>query len=135
MRSKGSMKSCGPVTLIGDFGEVYTEIANGKGETAASLWYWGQIVKLSPLFLSNSIYWSVQMIKNYLKVALRNIRRHKGFSFINIAGLAIGLACCLLITIWVLDELSYDKFHENAANLYRVEEDQHYSGRIFYRGF
>ncbi|MEE8604396.1 MAG: ABC transporter permease, partial [Candidatus Aminicenantaceae bacterium] len=48
------------------------------------------------------------------------------------AGLAIGLACCLLITIWVLDELSYDKFHENAANLYRVEEDQHYSGRIFY---
>ncbi len=126
------MKSCGPVTLIGDFGEVYAEIANGKGETAASLWYWGQIVKLIPLFLSNSIYWSVQMIKNYLKVALRNIRRHKGFSFINIAGLAIGLACCLLITIWVLDELSYDKFHENAANLYRVEEDQHYSGRIFY---
>jgi predicted permease len=126
------MKSCGPVTLIGDFGEVYAEIANGKGETAASLWYWGQIIKLIPLFLSNSIYWSVQMIKNYLKVALRNIRRHKGFSFINIAGLAIGLACCLLITIWVLDELSYDKFHENAANLYRVEEDQHYSGRIFY---
>jgi hypothetical protein len=40
-------------TLIGDFGEVYTEIANGKGETAASLWYWGQIVKLIPLFLSN----------------------------------------------------------------------------------
>jgi len=72
------------------------------------------------------------MIKNYLKVAFRNIRRHKGFSFINIAGLAIGLACCLLITIWVLDELSYDKFHENAANLYRVEEDQHYSSRIFY---
>jgi len=119
-------------TLIGDFGEVYAEIANDKGETAASLWYWGQILKLIPLFLSNSIYWSVQMIKNYLKVALRNIRRHKGFSFINIAGLAIGLACCLLITIWVLDELSYDKFHENAANLYRVEEDQHYSGRIFY---
>jgi len=119
-------------TLIGDFGEIYTEIANERGESAASLWYWGQIVKLIPLFLSNSIYWSVQMIKNYLKVALRNIRRHKGFSFINIAGLAIGLACCLLITIWVLDELSYDKFHENATNLYRVEEDQTYSERIFY---
>jgi predicted permease len=119
-------------TLIGDFGEVYSYIAKEKGESAASLWYWGQIVKLIPLFISNSIYWSVQMIKNYLKVALRNIRRHKGFSFINIAGLAIGLACCLLITIWVLDELSYDEFHENAANLYRVEEDQHYSDRIFY---
>jgi putative ABC transport system permease protein len=119
-------------TLVGDFGEVFAEIARDRGLSAASRWYWGQIIKLIPLFLSHSIYWSVQMIKNYLKVALRNIRRHKGFSFINIAGLAIGLACCLLITIWVLDELSYDKFHENAANLYRVEEDQHYSGRIFY---
>jgi putative ABC transport system permease protein len=119
-------------TLIGDFDEIYSELSKEKGETSASLWYWRQIFKIIPIFLSNSIYWSVQMIKNYLKVAFRNIRRHKGFSFINIAGLAIGLACCLLITIWVLDELSYDKFHENAANLYRVEEDQHYSGRIFY---
>ena len=119
-------------TLVGDFGEVYAELAEDKGSSAARLWYWVQICKLIPIFLSHSFYWSVQMIKNYLKVAFRNIRRHKGFSFINIAGLAIGLACCLLITIWVLDELSYDRFHENAANLYRVEEDQHYSGRIFY---
>ncbi|UCC38545.1 MAG: ABC transporter permease [Candidatus Aminicenantes bacterium] len=72
------------------------------------------------------------MIKNYLKIALRNIKRHKGYSFINITGLAIGMACCLIITIWVLDELSYDKFHENAASLYRVEENQHYSGRVYH---
>jgi putative ABC transport system permease protein len=72
------------------------------------------------------------MIKNYIKIALRNIKKHKGYSFINITGLAIGMACCLLITIWVLDELSYDKFHENAATLYRVEENQDYSGRVFH---
>jgi len=72
------------------------------------------------------------MFKNYLKVTFRNIFRHKGYSFINIAGLAIGIACCLIIALWVLDELSYDKFHENAENLYRVEENQHYSGRIFH---
>ncbi len=72
------------------------------------------------------------MIKNYLKIALRNIKRHKGYSLINIAGLAIGLACCLLITIWVLDELSFDKFHENAPDLYRVEENQHYSGKDYH---
>lgn len=72
------------------------------------------------------------MLKNYLKIALRNIKRHKGYSFINITGLAIGMACCLFITIWVLDELSYDKFHENAATLYRVEENQDYSGRQFH---
>ncbi len=72
------------------------------------------------------------MIKNYIKIALRNIKKHKGYSFINIIGLAIGMACCLLISIWVLDELSYDKFHENAATLYRVEENQDYMGRIFH---
>lgn len=78
------------------------------------------------------MYWSVAMLKNYLKVILRNIRKHKGYSLINITGLAIGIACCLLISIWVLDELSYDRFHENAPLLYRVEEDQHYSGRLFH---
>ena len=72
------------------------------------------------------------MLKNYLKIALRNIRKHPGYSVINIAGLAIGLACCLFILIWVLDELSYDKFHENSPYLYRVEENQYYSGRVYH---
>jgi putative ABC transport system permease protein len=72
------------------------------------------------------------MFKNYLKVTLRNIMKHKGYSFINIFGLAIGMACCLLISLWVLDELSYDRFHINAPSLYRVEENQHYSGRVFH---
>jgi len=72
------------------------------------------------------------MLKNYLKVVWRSIKRHKGYSFINVAGLALGLACSLLICIWVLDELSFDKFHQNAPNLYRVEEDQDYSGRIYH---
>jgi putative ABC transport system permease protein len=63
------------------------------------------------------------MIKNYLKIALRNIRRHKGYSFINIAGLAIGMACCILILLWVQDELSYDRFHGNASDIYRVIQD------------
>ena len=67
------------------------------------------------------------MFKNYIKIALRNIKRHKGYSFINIAGLSIGMACCLLITAWVMDELSYDRFHEHAANFYRIWFDQNYS--------
>ena len=72
------------------------------------------------------------MLKNYLKVVLRTIRKQAGYSFINIAGLAIGMACCLVITLWVLDELSFDRFHENAPNLHRIEENQSYTGRVYH---
>ena len=54
------------------------------------------------------------MFRNYLKIALRNLWRHKGYSFINIAGLAVGMACTLFILLWVQDELSFDRFHVNA---------------------
>jgi putative ABC transport system permease protein len=60
------------------------------------------------------------MVKNYLKIALRNIKKHKGYSFINIAGLAVGMTCCILILLWVHDELSYDRYHEKASRIYRI---------------
>ncbi|MCJ7582220.1 MAG: ABC transporter permease, partial [Candidatus Aminicenantes bacterium] len=60
------------------------------------------------------------MFKNYLKIALRNFLKHKGFSFINVFGLAVGIACCLLILLFVVDELSYDKYHEKADRIYRA---------------
>jgi len=60
------------------------------------------------------------MFKNYLKIALRNIKGYKVYSFINIAGLTIGMAACILILLWVQDEMSYDRFHKNASHLYRV---------------
>jgi len=60
------------------------------------------------------------MISNYLKVAFRNIIKHKGFSTINIVGLAIGIACSVFIMIFVAHELSYDKFHEKADRIYRI---------------
>ena len=60
------------------------------------------------------------MIKSYLKIALRNIRKYKFISFINLSGLTIGLTCCLLILAYILNELSYDKYNKNADNIYRV---------------
>ncbi|WPU91085.1 FtsX-like permease family protein [Mucilaginibacter sabulilitoris] len=60
------------------------------------------------------------MIKNYLRSAIRNITRHKFISFINIFGLTIGLTCCMLILIYIVNELSYDKFNTNANDIYRV---------------
>jgi putative ABC transport system permease protein len=72
------------------------------------------------------------MIKNFFRIAFRNILRHKVFTFINITGLAIGLAASLLILLWVQDELSYEKYNINAKNVYRVEEDQFYSGERYH---
>src|SRR4051812_39813251 len=61
------------------------------------------------------------MLKNYFKTAWRNLFRNKFYSFINIAGLTAGLAIGILILLWVQDELSFDGFHKNADNIYRVE--------------
>ena len=60
------------------------------------------------------------MLRNYLKIALRNMKRYKGYSFINICGLAIGMACCILILLYVTDELSYDNYHEKGDRIYRI---------------
>ncbi len=72
------------------------------------------------------------MIRNFFLVTLRNISRQKAFTIINITGLAIGLAASLLILLWVQDELSYDRFHEKGELIYRVEEDQFYSGERYH---
>lgn len=69
------------------------------------------------------------MLKNYLTVAFRNLRDHKAYSFINIAGLAVGVACCMLILLYVLDELSYDRFNRNYDRIYRVVADLKMEGR------
>ncbi len=60
------------------------------------------------------------MLKNYIKIALRNLIRHKGYTFINTFGLATGIMCCFLILVFVQDELSYDKYHESADQIYRI---------------
>ncbi|TSJ43036.1 FtsX-like permease family protein [Mucilaginibacter corticis] len=63
------------------------------------------------------------MIKNYFKIAWRSLSRNKGFTTLNILGLALGLAACLLIVLYVVDELSYDRYNEKASRMYRVNED------------
>lgn len=60
------------------------------------------------------------MLKNYFKIALRNLQRNKVYSFINIAGLSLGLACAMLIILYVKDEVSYDRFHKSVNNIYRI---------------
>src|SRR5512138_924052 len=68
------------------------------------------------------------MIRNYLKIAWRNLLKNKTFSLINIIGLASGLACFILIALYVADELSYDRFNENASRIYRINSDILFGG-------
>lgn len=70
------------------------------------------------------------MFNNYLKVAFRNLLKNKGHSFINISGLSVGMAACLLIALWVQDELSYDRYHEKANRIYRVVQQYEDSGHV-----
>ena len=72
------------------------------------------------------------MFQDFFRIAVRNISGHKGFTFINVTGLAVGLSASLLILLWVQNELSYDRFHNNVKNIYRVEEDQFYSGERYH---
>src|ERR1700730_13380622 len=60
------------------------------------------------------------LLKNYLKLAWRNLRKNKAFSFLNISGLAIGMASALMILLWVQNEVSYDQFHKNKENIYEA---------------
>lgn len=72
-----------------------------------------------------------EMLKNYLQITLRNIRRHKGYSFINIFGLAAGMAAFILIVLFVQNELSFDSMHEHRADVYRVLVDAEVGGQSF----
>jgi putative ABC transport system permease protein len=69
------------------------------------------------------------MFINYLKLAFRNLAKYKGYTFINIVGLAVGIASVILILLWVQDELSYDKFHKNSDDIYRIVIENHSSGQ------
>jgi len=116
--------------VIGDFEEIYNDIRTARGRAAADAWYGLQIVKSLPPFVLNAFFWGSVMFRNDLKVFARNFRRHLGFSLINLAGLALGMGCCLLISLWVADELSFDRFHASADRLYRIESDEEFSGTV-----
>src|SRR5476651_2262041 len=68
------------------------------------------------------------MIKNYIKTAFRGLMKNKGFTFINVLGLALGLATCMLIVFYVFDELSYDRYNVNADRIIRVNNDIKFGG-------
>ncbi|MFC2157493.1 ABC transporter permease [Acidobacteriota bacterium] len=107
-------------SISGDVEEEYIDVCADRGKVRSWMWYWGQILISLPSFIKSFFYWRLTMFLNYLRIAFRVIKKQKGFSFINITGLAVGMACCVLIFLWVKDELSFDRYHENSQDLYRV---------------
>ncbi len=70
------------------------------------------------------------MLKNYFKIAFRNLLKNKGYSFINIAGLATGMAVTLLIGLWIWDELTFNKYHQNYDRIAQVWQHNIYNGTV-----
>ncbi|MCZ6819769.1 MAG: ABC transporter permease, partial [Calditrichaeota bacterium] len=114
-------------SLLGDLEEQFHLIAE-YSVVRTHLWYWLQVFRSLPALLGETFYWSRVMFKNYLKVAFRNLLRHKSYTFINVSGLAIGIACCLLILMYIQHEIRYEKFHKDADRIYRVTTEISWSG-------
>ena len=109
----------------GDLQEIFPVQVRECGLTRARIWYMFQILFILLSFFKTQTEWGVIMFRNYLKVALRNFRRQKVFSFINVVGLSVGMTVSILIFLLVRYERSYDTFHKNAATLYRVVDEDY----------
>jgi len=108
--------------LLGDYEESFQRKLEEKSALSASLWYWAQLIHTAPEYLLESFYWRIIMFKNYFKIASRNIIRQRLYSAINIFGLAISLACCIWISLYVVNEVTYDTFHSNINSIYRMKK-------------
>ena len=106
--------------LRGDFDEEFSLVYETKGFVRAWFWYWTHLLRSLPVFIKDIFCWRAIMIMNYLKITLRNIKRHKTFSLINITGLVIGITCFILIMLYVEYEVSYDTFHDHSDRIFRV---------------
>ncbi|MFC1724780.1 ABC transporter permease [candidate division KSB1 bacterium] len=114
----------------GDLEEEFFLICKEKDSKKAKNWYRRQVLKSIPGEIKHIFIWSFAMFKNYLKTSFRNIKRQKIHSFINITGLAIGIACAILVYFYIRYELSFDKYHENAGRIYRLNLEMDYGDRI-----
>jgi putative ABC transport system permease protein len=99
--------------LCGDMEELYAEIQTERGRFVAAAWYWGQSLVCMVTCAKLHLVWSTLMIINYLKITFRHLLKHKTFSLINIVGLAMSMAICLMIIVFIEDHKSSDRFHEN----------------------
>ncbi len=113
-----------------DFESEYARRLEVEGRRRARLWAGACALRSAFSYLPTAVRWSFIMHAHQFKVAWRNLKRHPGYSFINIAGLALGVAAGLFVLVYVGDELSYDRFHAKAGRTYRLVQNIHVDDRI-----
>ncbi len=106
-------------SIMDDLSYRYDSLKEEKGTPVAVIRHCALFLMLFVPFLLQNIFGGFAMLKNYLTTAIRHFRKQKAFSIINITGLTIGIACTIFITLFIKDELSYDRFHENLDFIYR----------------
>lgn len=127
--------------LQGDMHEQFELMVEEKGLAKARVFYFWEVLRFCrPYFLKRKLsakaesmkdYYFLMnpaMLQNYLKIAFRNLMRAKGYVFINISGLAVGIAACTLIILWIQNELQYDRFYSKTDRLYQVYNKDVFSG-------
>ncbi len=106
--------------LIGDFEEDFIKNCEEKGKRKAKLLFWIQFFASAPLFIRQSFAFKLLLLSHAISISVRNLRRHLGYSLLNLFGLSVGIACFVMIILYVQDENSYDRFHEKSDRIYRV---------------
>ncbi len=107
-----------------NFIDAYHEVLKSFGHTSGLRETQKQVIQSEYIKSQN-------MLKNYFTVAIRNLRKHSFYSFINVAGLSIGIAICFIIVLFVINELSYDKHFANADRIYRINNELKFSGNHY----
>ena len=114
------LSSHGREIALGDFEEVYTQIRSEESRIQAAAWYWRQLFSSVKSCMCVHLSWESIMIMNYIKTAARNIKKQKAYSIINITGLAVSIAVCLFLFLFIDYETGFDAHVKNRADIYRV---------------
>jgi len=106
--------------FLGDVEELFQDHSAQAPTRHGRLWYWREVLRALPGFVGTSLLGRAAMAGSYLKIVYRNLIRHRTYSLINLFGLTLGITCCILILAYVGYELSFDGYHANADNIFRI---------------
>lgn len=107
-------------SILGDFEESYNTILRQKGSFRARLWYISQVLRSLPYYFGFLLSTGLGLLFNYVKLSLRNFRRHRFYTVINITGLSIGLAAVIITFLYIRFEMSFDRYHPGMDRIYRI---------------